>query len=299
MKTTTRTIAAGDRSWLAHHACGAGASVVWLHGLADHGRVWRGAMEALGDRVRSLAPDLPGHGESGKPAEPGAYAAAVVAADLEAWAERLELGAVPVVAHSWAAKVALVWARQAPGRIGRLVLVDPFFVNRLPGVLRPTLPLLYRMLPFLRAMGPFASREAAVAVARGLKQYRGFTSAHERAFLEGLSEAPDGTWRSRFAVAARNGVFDDMLRSDGLTAPLETPTTLLLPEQGLNRTRWQLSAYRRHLPALAIQRIPGNHWPHLVEPAAFHRAIADALRLPPPRTPACATGAHMGEARGR
>lgn len=261
---------------LAVREAGAGPTVLALHGLADHAGVWEGLADHLADRHRVVAPDLRGHGESDAPGT-DAYAAADLAADLDGLARALALEPAHVVAHSWAAKVALTWAARSPERVRSLVLVDPFFVNRLPGVFRPTLPMLYRMLPFLRAMGPFPDLDAAEAVARGLKQYRGWVPRQQAVFREGMVQAPDGTWRSRFAVAARDGVFDDMLRTDGLTARLDVPTTLLLPEGGLNKTAWQTAVYRRHVPRLEIVSIPGNHWPHLLAPDTFHRAVDEAL----------------------
>ncbi|NER84445.1 MAG: alpha/beta hydrolase, partial [Leptolyngbya sp. SIO1D8] len=185
-----------------------------------------------------------------------------------------------VVAHSWAAKIALLWARQPPQRIRRLVLVDPFFVNRLPGVFRFTLPLLYRTLPFLKVMGPFPSYEAAVAVAQTLKQYRGWSDLQEAVFKAGMEAKPEGGWGSKFAITARNGVFQDTLQLSGLTEAISTPTCLLLPEQGLNRTAFQLKPYQKYLTRLTITSLPGNHWPHLVEPEAFNQAVATLLETP-------------------
>ena len=247
-----------------------------LHGLADCGLVWQSLAEALGDRYCCIAPDLRGHGDSSKPPE-AEYSAQIFAADLESLAKHLELEKVQVVAHSWAAKVALVWARQQPDRIGSLILVDPFFVNRLPGVLQLTFPLLFRTLPFLKVMGPFADEAAAIAVARTLKQYRGWSALQAWVFRAGMEPQPDGSWKSKFAIAARNGVFQDTLRSSGLTEAIATPTCLMLPEQGLNRTAFQIRPYKRYLTHLSITTIPGNHWPHLSDPQTFDRAVATFL----------------------
>jgi len=243
-----------------------------LHGLADHGLVWRSLAEKLSDRYRCIAPDLRGHGDSAKLPE-SAYDSRELAGDLEALAQSLQLGQVQVIAHSWAAKIALLWARQHPDRIHRLVLIDPFFVNRLPGWFRPTFPLLYRTLPFLKVMGPFPSYNAAAEVARGLKQYRGWSDLQQAVFRGGMEQKPYGRWGSKFAIAARNGVFEDVLQLAGLTETIALPACLLLPEKGLNRTVFQIQPYQQYLPQLTIQKIPGNHWPHLVEPEAVNQAV--------------------------
>lgn len=256
---------------------GDGEPLMMLHGLADHGLVWQSLAETLGPRYHCLAPDLRGHGDSGKPNDVAAYDALELVDDLEALAIASHADQITVIAHSWAAKLALLWAKRQPQRIRRLVLVDPFFVNQLPRWLQPTFPLLYRTLPFLKVMGPFESYGAAESVARTLKQYRGWSPLQAAVFKAGMEQKPDGRWGSKFAIAARNGVFSDILHRAGLTTDLAVPTLLLLPQAGLNRTAWQLKPYRTHLPNLKIQTIPGNHWPHLVEPEAFNQSVADYL----------------------
>ncbi len=256
---------------------GAGEPVVLLHGLADHGLVWQSLATALEPRYRCIAPDLRGHGDSGKPDDEAAYDALNLVNDLEALADACELEQTTVIAHSWSAKLALLWAKQQPDRIHRLVLVDPFFVNRLSEWFRPLLPLFYRTLPFLKVMGPFESYEVAEAIARTLKQYRDWSPLQAAVFAEGMEQKPDGTWGSKFAIAARNGVFEDTLCRAGLTTTLAVPTLLLLPAAGLNRWAWQLKPYRTYLPNLQIETIPGNHWPHLVEPEAFNAIMAEYL----------------------
>lgn len=262
---------------LAYREWGAGPPVVLLHGLADQGLVWQGVAQHLSDRYRCLAPDLRGHGDSSKPTTAADYAAPLLADDLEQFCQHLQVDPVPVIAHSWAAKIALLWARQYPQRVKSLILVDPFFVNRLSGAFRPTLPIFYRTLPFLKAMGPFPNLNQAAAVAQQLKQYQGWSEQQQAVFYTGMEQQADGQWRSKFAIAARNGVFADVLQTAGLTAPLATPTALLLPQQGLNRMAWQTQPYRQYLKQLQVHSIPGNHWPHLVEPTAFNQVVATVL----------------------
>lgn len=284
MNVIRKTLTLSTELHLSYLSWGEGKPVLLLHGLADHGLVWQRLAETLSHAATMgaqqpyccIAPDLRGHGESSKPPETD-YGADVLATDLEALVHHLNLQQVDVVAHSWAAKVALIWARQQPQRIRNLVLVDPFFVNRLPGIFRPTLPIFYRVLPFLKVMGPFETYGAAVNVARGLKQYRGWSALQAAVFQAGMTQQPDGQWGSKFAIAARNGVFQDVLQLAGLTEPLSTPTGLMLPEQGLNRRAWQLKPYRRYLTNLTTISIPGNHWPHLVEPEAFNQAVINFL----------------------
>lgn len=280
MTATQNRVNVGDLS-LSYRTWGRGEPVLLLHGLADHGLVWQALAATLADQFHCIAPDLRGHGDSDKPSA-SHYDARAIAQDLEALATACQLSSVRVVAHSWAAKIALIWARQHPERINRLVLLDPFFVNRLPRLFRPTFPILYRTLPFLKIMGPFPDYATAAATARTLKQYRGWSPLQQAVFAAALEQKLDGTWGSKFAIAARNGVFADILQQPGLTAPLALPTLLLLPAAGLNRMDWQIRPYRRYLTPLTIRTIPGNHWAHLVAPAACNTAIAAFLSQPLP-----------------
>jgi|GEM_PF-208735 len=243
-----------------------------LHGLADHGMVWVSLAESLGDRYHIVAPDLRGHGDSGKPDQ--GYSCKDIIADLEALMNHLGWTSAHILAHSWSAKVAVVWARQQPQRFRSLVLVDPAFINQMAGWMKLTFPFFYRVLPFLKMIGPFATYEQAERQARQLKQYRGWSELQQLVFQAAIEQKADGSWGSKFVVQARDQVFEDVLRVAGFTEPLEIPTLFLQPESGLNRTATQLQPYRTYLKNLQIQKIPGNHWAFLVEPAAFNQAVA-------------------------
>jgi pimeloyl-ACP methyl ester carboxylesterase len=246
-----------------------------LHGMADHGMVWVGLGESLQDHYHVIAPDLRGHGNSSKPLN--GYRCADIIADLEALMAHLGFSSAHVVAHSWSAKVAAVWAKQHPQAIRSLVLVDPFFINQIPRWLKPTFPLLYRMLPFLKLLGPFETHEQAEHQAQQLKQYNGWSDLQQAVFEAGIEQKPDGTWGSKFVVQARDEIFVDVMEVAGLTTAIEIPTLFVQPERGLNRTAWQLKPYRTYLQDLQIVQVPGNHWCFLVEPIAFHQVVTTFL----------------------
>jgi pimeloyl-ACP methyl ester carboxylesterase len=255
-----------------------------LHGLADSAAVWLSLAEYLSvdapaasrrDRYQVIAPDLRGHGDSSKPNR--GYRCGDIIADLEALMDSIGWRSTHVVAHSWSAKVVAVWARQNPQRLRSAILVDPFFIDRMPDWMGLTLPIIYRTLPFLKTMGPFASYDLAEQQARQLKQYRGWSDFQQAAFQAGMEQKSDGRWGSKFVVQARDEIFADTMQVAGLTEALEIPTLFLQPEGGLNRMEWQLKSYRTYLKNLRIQKIPGNHWAFLVEPAAFNQSVADFL----------------------
>ena len=255
---------------------GEGEPVLLLHGLADHALVWASLGEYLANSYHSVAPDIRGHGESSKP-ETG-YRSADIIADLEGLMDSLGWNSAHIVAHSWMAKVACVWAKLQPQRFRSLVLVDPFFIGKMPSFAKVTFPFFYKVLPFLKCMGPFADYAAAENLARQLKQYKGWSPLQAAVFQGGMEEKKDGTWGSKFVVQARNEVFEDVMLVAGLTESLEVKTLLLLPEQGLNRSEFQFKPFRTYLINLTMQKIPGNHWAFLVEPDAFNHAVKEFLK---------------------
>ncbi|GAB4328781.1 MAG: hypothetical protein OHK0047_15320 [Leptolyngbyaceae cyanobacterium] len=249
--------------------------VLLLHGMADHAGVWQSLGEYLSDRYHVLAPDLRGHGDSSKPA--AGYQSSDIIRDLAALMDAVGWPSAHVVAHSWSAKVAALWATRQPQRFRSLVLIDPFFIDRIPVWLTPTFPLLYRVLPFLKMMGPFDSYQQAEQQARQLKQYRGWSELQQSVFQNALEPKSDGRWGSKFVIQARDEIFADVMQVAGLTVPIDVPTLFVQPEKGLNRTNWQLQPYKTYLKNLNIVQVPGNHWCFLVEPEAFNQAIATFL----------------------
>ncbi|BAU64224.1 alpha/beta fold family hydrolase [Stanieria sp. NIES-3757] len=92
-----------------------------------------------------------------------------------------------------------------------------------------------------------------------------------------IEQKSNGSWGSKFTVAARNQIFTDVMEVAGLSKTLTIPTLLITPEQGLNRTAWQLQPYQNYLSNLEIKTIAGNHWVFLVNPQEFNQTIAQFL----------------------
>ncbi|MFQ4145305.1 alpha/beta hydrolase [Chlorogloeopsis sp. ULAP02] len=247
-----------------------------LHGLADHALVWSSLGDYLAAEYHIVAPDMRGHGESSKPEQDYSFESAIT--DLEALMERLGWASTHVVAHSWSGKLACIWARQYPQRLRSMVLVDPIFIWKMPGFLKVTFPLLYRVLPFLKAMGPFNNYEAAQQQARQLNQYQGWSLLQQQVFQASVEQKSDGSWGSKFTIAARDGIFDEVMRVPGLTVPIHIPTLFVQPEKGVNRQDWQLKPYKTYLKNLQLCQVPGNHWPFLTQPEVFNQTVESFLK---------------------
>ncbi|MDR9401823.1 MAG: alpha/beta hydrolase [Halothece sp. Uz-M2-17] len=248
-----------------------------LHGLADQAVVWSNLGEELAPHYHIIAPDLRGHGESSKPDETH-YIFSEVISDLEALCDALGWDSAHILGHSWGAKVLAYWAQKSPQHFRSMILVDPFFIGKLPSWLSITFPILYRTLSTLKGMGPFTTYEEAETQARQLAKYQPWNELQQAVFHNNLEQKADGRWGSKFTISARNGIFKEVMQVNGLTRPLNIPALLILPKKGLNRMGWQIKPYHKYLNNLEIVSVPGNHWAFLGEPKTFNQTVAEFLR---------------------
>ncbi|MFN5968950.1 MAG: alpha/beta fold hydrolase [Microcystis sp.] len=254
-----------------------GMPLLLLHGMADHALVWSSLGDYLSSNYQVIAPDLRGHGESGKPAT--GYHFQDYIGDLRALINHLGWRQAHILGHSWSAKIAAIWATQQPEVFKSLILVDPFFIDKMPSWIRITFPILYQVLPFLKITRSFDSYQSIEAIARQLKQYKGWSNLQQEVFKNAIEQKADGSWSSKFTLSARGEIFEDVMGFAGLTKTLDIPSLLILPQQGLNRTAWQIQSYKKYLTSLEIKKIPGNHWAFLGEPETFNQAVAEFLSV--------------------
>jgi pimeloyl-ACP methyl ester carboxylesterase len=103
-----------------------GRPVVLVHGFASNRREnwrrlgWYGAFERK--RIRCLALDCRGHGESAKPHDPAVYSRAAMAHDIIALLDHLGITRADLFGYSMGARLSLAAALAAPERFALLVL---------------------------------------------------------------------------------------------------------------------------------------------------------------------------------
>ena len=117
-----------DGAELHYMTAGQGPVVILLHGYAETSRMWRPIIPLLAKKLRVIAPDLPGIGDSGIPADGLDMKSAAVR--IHALARSLNVDKARVVGHDIGLMVAYAYAAQFPAETEKLVLMDAF----LPGV---------------------------------------------------------------------------------------------------------------------------------------------------------------------
>ncbi|MGZ4245102.1 MAG: haloalkane dehalogenase [Solirubrobacteraceae bacterium] len=103
----------------------AAAPVVFVHGEPTWSFLWRQVLvpvRAAG--FRCIAPDLPGFGRSDKPTDLAWYTYDRHTAALTSLLERLDIRDATIVVHDWGGPIGLRVAMEAPGRVGRMVVLD-------------------------------------------------------------------------------------------------------------------------------------------------------------------------------
>ena len=94
------------------------APILYLHGVPAAGWHW----EPFLARTGGIAPDLPGFGRSGKPADFD-YTIAGYDRFIESFCDELGLERLTLVMHDWGS-VGLAFAQRLPARVDRLVLTS-------------------------------------------------------------------------------------------------------------------------------------------------------------------------------
>ncbi len=116
MKRTVRGIE------LAYDDEGSGTPVMLLHGYPFNRSMWREQVEELKQHHRVIVPDLRGHGESA--VTPGVATMAVMAGDVAALLESLQVSRPAIGGLSMGGYVALAFCRLFPLQVRSLVLAD-------------------------------------------------------------------------------------------------------------------------------------------------------------------------------
>ena len=241
--------------------------LVLLHGIGSTSAGWRLQFAPLGKRMRVIAWDAPGYGQSkplaGEAPEPEAYARAL-AGLLDALGVKQAL----VGSNSWGTPTAITFARLYPARVSGLVLGGPTAaMGGLPATEREQR--MKERIERIRSLGPEKMREqdAARLVAPGT-----------RAEVLGWVRGSAGLTVEGYVQAVRMMGRIDCVRD---IAALDCPIIVVSGEKDIVTPP---EANSKKLAAAAkratLEMFPDcGHLPHLEFPERFNNAVLRAAAL--------------------
>ena len=234
---------------LAYDDEGAGTPVVLLHGLTFDRRYWRPIIERLGGSVRSIAVDLPAHGESRGTPVPVEQVPARLRELLVSLAAERPI----VVGHSMSAALAALYAAAYPTR-------GVVFVDNGPHI-QPFAELVRRIEPALRGPG-FAEVWPTFEDSLGLERIPEPVRSLVLATHEVRQDVVVGYWE----MILRSDPAELQAWTDTIMTKLDVP---FLGVFGRPISDGEHERFER-LPDVQLEEWAGDgHFVHLVDPDRF------------------------------
>lgn len=249
------------------------ATIVMLHGFSGSSEDWTETAATLhGAGFAGVGIDLPGHGLTGVPADPGRFTMPETARDLATLIATLGIPHAHWMGYSMGARVALYLGVTEPARVASLILESAS-----PGIAEESARVERR------------ARDEALAAEIGSRGVRWFVEYWESLpVFESQRGLPEATRSAQRARRLRNSAagLAGSLRGLGQGAQeflgprvgsIRCPTLLLA---GALDPKYTALAQRMAaaIPDAEIILVPGaGHNIHLEQPEAFHLAVLDRL----------------------
>lgn len=248
---------------------GSGPALLLLHGFTGSGATWQ-PFDWPG--YETIAVDLPGHGESDKPASAERYRMERCLEDLVSLLDELGVERAAVLGYSMGGRVALHLALHAPERLWALVIesASPGIENeaeraerrRSDGELADSI--------MRDGIAPFVDRWQAIPLFAS--QSRLSTDARERLRQQRLRNDPAGLANSLRGLGAGE--------QQPVYTRLHEIATQALVLAGADDAKYRAIAERTAgaLPCARLQIVPdAGHAVHLEQPQAFSSAVREFL----------------------
>lgn len=264
---------------IAFRSAGEGPVVLLVHGMAGSSATWKHVLPGLAQRFTVIAPDLLGHGESGKP-QRGEYSLSAHANVLRDFLNVLGHERATFVGQSLGGGVAMQLAYQFPERCERLVLVGSGGLGREVNVMLRalTFPGLEYVFPIVCAP---RLRDAGNRVASWL-------------YGVGLRAAPviEEMWRSYTSLAEADtrraffrtlhGVIDlggqAVSASDRLYLTSQVPTLIVWGNRDPFIPVSHATAAHEAMPGSRLVIFDNvGHYPHCEDPDRFVEVLVDFI----------------------
>jgi pimeloyl-ACP methyl ester carboxylesterase len=255
--------------------------LVLLHGGGTDSAVlsWGGLIGALGEGRRVFAPDMPGYGESERPAD-AAYTLDYFAHVVVEFADRLGLARFDVAGISMGGGISLTLALCHPERIGRMVLVDTYGIQ--PDYPPHFASYLLVRLPFLTDLTYLTLRSRLAARATLGQLIKTPAALTEELVDEVMAEARKPGTGKAFNAFQRHEVLRDRLRTNYLPRLDQVRARTLIVHgeaDSLVPLKCAEEASRRIPDARLVVLQGAGHWAQRERPGEFLEVVGEFLGL--------------------
>jgi pimeloyl-ACP methyl ester carboxylesterase len=254
MNRRTAEIGGTEVAWLEDEAR---TPILYVHGVPNSGVMWRPFL----DRTGGIAPDLPGFGESGKPANFD-YSIRGYGDFLEAFVDHLGLERFALVTHDWGA-VGLELAQRRPQAVERHVLID--LVPFLPGYRWHRIARIWRT-PVLGEL--LMGSATKWGMKRTLRAIKSMPPERVDAFVEEIWPHFDHGTQRAILKLYRSAPSDVLARAGERLGDIEAPALVVWGEKDIYLPLRFARAYAEALGGeTRVETVPGGvHWVWLDRP---------------------------------
>lgn len=254
-------------------------AAVFLHANGFNARTYRRLLGAVSRFGRILAFDQRGHGATTLQARPeGRRDWLDLRDDLLAFIEVLDLKDVALCGHSMGGTVSLFGAREAPDRIGRLLLLDPVMIPKAPAPAGADASPM--VAGALRRRAAFASRAEARAAYLGRGAFATWPEAMIEDYVEGgFRDLPGGGVQLACAPAWEASNYGAQAHDSwGALASYPGPVQIMAAETGSTCREPEDFDFGSVAPRISLERIPGTtHFLPMERPDLVTNALKDTL----------------------
>ncbi|MFC0527528.1 alpha/beta fold hydrolase [Phytohabitans kaempferiae] len=250
--------------------------VLLLHGCGSNCWNWyplgKRLAERFGDRVRVVALDHRGCGDSERPAT--GYSPDICAQDVLAVHEQLTDGPVTLVGHSRGGWLSAYIAGRFPDRVAGLVLVDP---ARMVWPSREAADAFYDRVG--RGLGPFDTFEDAVENAKRGHPLAVWSEDRLRGLRFGLREEGGKLVGKlpREVLAQLRAVRLDSDEVGPYLPQVTAPTLLLVASTSDERRQGEKLAYGEGIDGAEVRFFPTSHYMHVDAPDDIAGTVGEFL----------------------
>jgi len=236
--------------------------LVMLHGVGGNAYSFGALAPRLQVPYRLLALDQRGGGDSEKP--PTGYSAEDFALDVLAIQDELGGGRpITLVGHSRGGWQAAYIAARWPDRVSHLILIDP---ARLTFDSTADVEDFYG--PVRAQLGPWPSRDAALAFGRSRDPQAIWNADREHTFLFGFREQADGSLLGKMPARVLDQLREARESTDitPLLDNVKVPVLLMVATKASEKRQAQKLAYSKALPQARVEFVEGTHHIHIEQP---------------------------------